>query len=71
MGSQVEFDLIILNCALVTHVDIQECDIGIRDEKIKAVEPCGKLSGAISKRTIDAEGAHVTVNSVTPVLVRW
>lgn len=59
----MDYDLLIVNGVVVTDTETGEYDIAIKDEKIKAVEPHGKLSGAKAKRTIDAQGGWVLVRS--------
>jgi len=56
-----KYDLLILNGVIVTDTDIGEFDIAVKDEKIAEVVPRGGLSGASSKRTIDAQGGYVMV----------
>jgi dihydropyrimidinase len=61
MSASYDYDLVILNCVLVTESETTESDIGIKDERIKVVEAKGKLSGAKAQRIIDAQGGYVTV----------
>lgn len=57
------YDLLILNACLVTDTETQDCDIGIKDEKIVSLEPKGRLADADAGTSIDAQGAYVTVGS--------
>jgi dihydropyrimidinase len=60
MGSvTVEYDLFVLNGVVVTDRLEGEYDIAIKDGKISALEPRGKASGHMAKRTIDAKGGYV------------
>lgn len=57
----MDYDLLIVNGVVVTDTETGEYDIGIKDEKIQALEPRGKLSGASARRTIDVKGGWVMV----------
>jgi dihydropyrimidinase len=57
-----EYDLLVLNGIVVTDTEIGGFDISVKDEKIAGIVPRGGLSGASSKRTIDAQGGYVMVS---------
>lgn len=59
--SNLDLDLIVLNCTLATVEDLVKSDIGVKDEKIHSIVPQGSLAGSKAKRIIDAKGALVTV----------
>lgn len=59
-----EYDLLIINGLVVSETDIQEWDIGIKDEKIAKVAPRGSFKDAKATKTIDAEGGYVTPGGV-------
>ena len=58
------YDIIIVNCIVVTDTDISEYDIAIKDEKIVKVVSRGELKDATATKTIDAEGGYVMVRSI-------
>lgn len=43
--SNLDLDLIVLNCTLATVEDVVQCDIGVKDEKIHSIVPQGSLAG--------------------------
>lgn len=65
--SNLDLDLIVLNCTLATVEDVVQCDIGVKDEKIHSILPQGSLAGSKAKKTIDAKGALVTVGLFPPL----
>ncbi|KAF2462427.1 D-hydantoinase [Lineolata rhizophorae] len=64
MSSQLEFDLVIVNGLVVTHEEVGEKDIGIKDEKIAKLTSKGGLAEFKAKRTIDARGGYVMPGGV-------
>lgn len=56
------YELVILNAALVTDTETKECDLAIKDGKIISHEPKGSLASSNAKRSIDAEGGYVMVH---------
>ncbi len=58
------FDLIVVNGLVVTHNQTRELDIAIKDGKISKLAPRGSLTGAETKKTIDAMGGMVMVSNV-------
>ena len=67
--SNLDLDLIVLNCTLATVEDVVKCDIGVKDGKIHSIIPQGSLAGSKAKKIIDAKGALVTVG-VFPTSIR-
>lgn len=60
--SNLDLDLIVLNCTLATVEEVVQCDIGVKNEKIHSIVPQGSLAGSKAKNIIDAKGALVTVS---------
>lgn len=57
-----EYDLLVLNGLIVTHEDIGEYDIAVKDGKIAEIVPRGALSQVHATKIIDAEGGYVMVS---------
>lgn len=58
-----EYDLLVLNGLVVTVDETGQFDIAVKDGRIAKVVPRGALDGVTAKKTIDAEGGMVMVNS--------
>lgn len=59
-----EYDLIIVNGILVTDSEVQEWDIGVKDEKIVKIALRGTLQDAKAAKVVDAEGGYVMPGGV-------
>lgn len=59
MSSAAEYDLVVVNGIVVTHEDIGEQDIAVKNGKIARVVPRGALNNTKAKRIINAEGGYV------------
>ena len=60
----MEFDLVVKDGRIVTHVDVFEGTIGIKDGKIAAIMAPGTDAGA--GKVIDAKGLHVMPGCIDP-----
>jgi dihydropyrimidinase len=55
-----EYDLVIINGVVVTDIEIKECDVAVKNEKIAKIVARGELKASATK-TIDAQGGYVMV----------
>lgn len=60
-----DYDLLVVNGVVVTDASCGELDIAVLNGKIQAVVARGSLQPGRAKRTIDAQGAFVTVNALS------
>lgn len=59
-----DYDLVIVNGTLVSHDEIKEADIAIKDSRIAATGDRGSFKDAKTKRIIDAEGGWITPGGI-------